>query len=92
MEKLVHFGKYQHFKGMEYRVIKEVKIDGEIVVLYQKLYDDYSFWLRPRTMFLDYKDGVKRFTFIENSFVEISLPDEVEAIHSESEKKYKVIL
>jgi len=92
MEKLVYLGKYKHFKGMEYRVIKEVKIDGEIVVLYQKLYDDYSFWLRPRLMFLDYKNGAKRFTFIENTTEKVELPEILEATHSESEKKYKVTL
>ena len=44
MEKLVYFGKYRHFKGMEYRVIKEIELEGEIFVLYQKLYGDFSYW------------------------------------------------
>ena len=90
MEKLVHGGKYRHFKGMEYRVIKEVEIEGESLVLYQKLYDDYSYWLRPVKMFLDYKDGAKRFVFLEKIIEDKKTPKEIEARHSETEKLYKI--
>jgi len=43
-------------------------------------------------MFLDYKDGLKRFTFTGDSFVHTELPKRVEAKHSETEKIYEIIL
>ena len=92
MEKLVYFGKYRHFKGNEYRVIKEIELEGEIFVLYQKLYGDFSYWLRPKKMFLDYKDCLKRFTFTGDVFVHTELPKRIEAKHSETEKIYEIIL
>lgn len=92
MEKLVYFGRYRHFKGLEYRVIKEINLEGENLVLYQKLYGDFSYWLRPKKMFLDYKDGLKRFTFIGDIFVHTELPKKIQATHSETEKVYEIIL
>lgn len=92
MKKLVHGGKYRHFKGMEYRVIKIVEIQEETMVLYQKLYGDYSYWLRPVEMFLDYKNGVKRFVYIGDFTGNLELPKKIKAIHSETEKIYEIIL
>lgn len=90
MEKLVYFGKYKHFKGMDYVVIKELKIQGEKLVLYQKRYDDYSYWLRPIEMFLGEKDGVKRFTFIGEVLINIKENVRIKATHSETEKIYNI--
>ena len=42
-------GIYQHFKGARYEVIgtgRHSETEEELV-FYRKLYDDYSFWVRP---------------------------------------------
>lgn len=67
-EELVIGGIYRHFKGNLYRVISLATHSEteEIMVVYAKEYDDHSIWVRPLSMFLDYKDvqgeKVKRFT------------------------------
>ena len=47
-------GKYRHFKGNKYEVYCEVKdkYDNKFV-LYQQLYGDKSFWVRPYDMFFE---------------------------------------
>lgn len=64
-------GIYKHFKGGLYKVINtgihsETK---EVMVVYMKLYDDFSVWIRPIDMFLGYKEGptgrVKRFEAVD---------------------------
>lgn len=63
-------GIYQHFKGARYEVIGTGRHSEteEHLVFYRKLYDDYSFWVRPVDMFLDAvsRDGYEgpRFTRI----------------------------
>ncbi|UYK39999.1 DUF1653 domain-containing protein [Microbacterium terricola] len=63
-------GIYQHFKGALYEVIGTGRHSEteEDLVFYRKLYDDYSFWVRPLDMFLDSlsRDGYEgpRFTRI----------------------------
>lgn len=52
---------YKHFKGNYYYVIdvanhSETK---EKYVVYRKLYDDYSLWIRPLDMFLSEVDHEK---------------------------------
>ncbi len=63
-------GIYEHFKGARYEVIgtgRHSETD-ELLVFYRKLYDDYSFWVRPADMFLELvsRDGYEgpRFTRI----------------------------
>lgn len=48
-------GIYEHFKGARYEVFgvgrhSETEID---FVYYRKLYGDYSFWVRPLSMFTE---------------------------------------
>lgn len=49
----VEAGIYQHFKGQRYEVLAVGRHSEteEPLVFYRKLYDDYSFWARPLTMF-----------------------------------------
>lgn len=46
-------GIYEHFKGAWYEVIGAGRHSEteELLVFYRKLYDDYSLWARPLTMF-----------------------------------------
>jgi hypothetical protein len=66
-------GKYRHYKGRLYKVIGKATHSEtlEELVLYQKLYGDYSFWVRPYGMFTELveKDGkqVPRFTRLEST-------------------------
>lgn len=51
-------GIYKHFKGNHYKVIN-LAIHSETeekMVVYMKLYDDYSVWVRPYAMFIDMKE------------------------------------
>lgn len=53
--------KYRHFKGNEYKVIC-IAHDSETeerVVVYQALYGDYSYWVRPYDMFNSLVDKEK---------------------------------
>lgn len=47
-------GIYEHFKGQRYEVfgIARHSETEEVFVSYRKLYDDYSYWVRPVEMFL----------------------------------------
>lgn len=71
MERKINIGmKYRHFKGNEYRVLhlaRHSETEEELVV-YQKLYGDYSIWVRPLEMFLDTKEVEGKFI---NRFEEI---------------------
>jgi hypothetical protein len=63
-------GRYRHFKGKEYRVFGVAR-DSETMrpmVVYQTLYGDFSWWVRPLEMFTEIieRDGrrVRRFEFV----------------------------
>ena len=52
---------YRHFKGDHY-LVEDIATDSETgkpMVLYRKLYDDGSLWVRPLEMFLEPVDKVK---------------------------------
>ncbi len=52
---------YRHFKG-DYYLVEDLARDsetGELCVIYRKLYDDGSLWIRPLTMFLSKVDKEK---------------------------------
>jgi hypothetical protein len=48
-------GEYRHYKGKNYQVLGVAKHSetGEELVVYKKLYDDYSLWVRPYAMFME---------------------------------------
>lgn len=62
-------GVYRHFKGGTYVVIGEAlhtETDEELVI-YMSTKLDGKFWCRPKEMFYGYtKDGIKRFTLLED--------------------------
>ncbi len=61
-------GKYRHFKGKEYEVLFTARHSEtlEEMVVYRKLYDDFSVWVRPASMWNETveRDGktYRRFT------------------------------
>lgn len=70
-------GKYQHYKGDLYLVTGTATHSEtmEEMVVYQCLYGDFGFWVRPRSMFEEELvfEGrkVKRFTFLEENKLKI---------------------
>ena len=76
MRTLVMNGIYQHFKGKKYKVFliaKNTDTDEDMVV-YQALYGDYGYFVRPYSMFVSEVDHEKypdvkqryRFEFVKN--------------------------
>lgn len=47
-------GRYRHYKGREYRVhhLARHSETQEVLVVYQLLYGDFGFWVRPQAMFV----------------------------------------
>ena len=64
-------GRYRHYKGHEYRVhhLARHSETQEVLVVYQMLYGDQGFWIRPQAMFIEsvtLADGqrVPRFAYV----------------------------
>jgi hypothetical protein len=63
-------GRYRHYKGKEYRVFHVARHSETMqpMVVYQTLYGDFSWWVRPLEMFTEFVgvDGrrVRRFEFV----------------------------
>jgi hypothetical protein len=63
-------GRYRHYKGPEYRVFEVARHSEteEELVVYQCLYGDYSWWVRPLSMFSEtvVVDGqeIPRFAYV----------------------------
>lgn len=70
-ESNVKLGKYRHFKGSEYEVVGIAKNSEtlEDMVIYKELYGQGCLWVRPVSMFVDFKEAegktVPRFKFLE---------------------------
>ncbi len=61
MNEIKIHGIYKHFKG-NYYLVEELAQDSETcetMVVYRKLYDDGSLWVRPLDMFLSEVDHEK---------------------------------
>ncbi len=71
VEEIIIGGKYKHFKGKYYKVLHLARHSETeaYMVVYQKLYDDFSVWVRPIDLFLGYKEingeKIRRFQIIE---------------------------
>lgn len=70
MSHSIRLGKYRHYKGKDYQVLGVARHSetGEDLVVYKKLYDDYSTWVRPYDMFIEEIElngsKIKRFEFL----------------------------
>ena len=52
---MIRTGRYRHYKGNDYQVIGIARHSEteEVLVVYRKLYDDGSLWVRPLAMFVE---------------------------------------
>jgi hypothetical protein len=52
---MIRIGRYRHYKGNDYEVIGLARHSEteEQLVVYRKLYDDGSLWVRPLVMFTE---------------------------------------
>lgn len=72
-------GRYRHYKGQYYQVLATARHSEtrEWMVVYRCLYDDFSVWVRPLSMFtervtLDQGQQVPRFAYESEMVTEFS--------------------
>lgn len=96
-------GKYKHYKGKRYTVYGIASsLQNDSYVLYQKNYDDKSFWIRPISMFQEMvsvnNETVPRFQLLSETSAEESIKNLVDKLkkesiliyHSETEQKFRI--
>ena len=78
---MVKPGTYRHYKGQFYNVIGVAKHSEtlEEMVVYQALYGDYGFWVRPKAMFFERvivdNESVPRFELVTEMKAHIAEPE-----------------
>lgn len=66
-------GRYHHYKGNDYRVLGAARHSetGEWLVVYQALYGEHGWWVRPHAMFCETVEvggqRVPRFAFVADT-------------------------
>lgn len=62
-DEIIIGGKYKHYKGGEYEVVGIAKHTEtlEELVIYRSLDGTNNIWARPKSIFMDYVEEVKRF-------------------------------
>ena len=100
-------GKYSHFKGNNYEVYCEVKDKYDTrYVLYQQLYGDKGFWIRPYSMFFERvadpkapQNMISRFTIKGKAkspklyikkLIDLVKSDDITIRNSEDEREYVI--
>lgn len=70
---MIPVGNYKHYKGQQYKVLYVVQHSEteEHHVVYQALYGDFGYWVRPMSLFNDFvtknDQRVKRFVKTTNT-------------------------
>ena len=78
---MVRPGTYRHYKGQFYNVIGTAKHSESLedMVMYQALYGDYGFWVRPKSMFFETvmigDKAVPRFELVSEAHPHIAAPE-----------------
>lgn len=74
-------GIYRHYKGKDYQIFRVATHSetGEQFVVYRCLYGDFSWWVRPLTMFVETVviagETVPRFQLIKGVEANVDFPD-----------------
>ncbi len=66
-DEIIIGGKYKHYKGGEYEVVGIAKHTEtlEELVIYRSLDGTNNIWARPKSIFMDYVEEIKRFDLLK---------------------------